>query len=62
VENQSKGGRKPWADILVMRCLTCGHAKRYPVSVPKQRRKSARTSTGNRREEGGGKKPVPKIC
>ncbi|KAK4080481.1 hypothetical protein Trihar35433_1586 [Trichoderma harzianum] len=43
VENLSKGGRKPWADVLVTRCGTCGNVKRYPVSAPRQRRKPLRT-------------------
>lgn len=42
VENLSKGGRKPWADVLVVRCLTCKNAKRYPVHAPKQKRKHLR--------------------
>jgi ribonuclease P protein subunit RPR2 len=33
VENLSKGGRKPWADVLVVRCTTCQNAKRFPVSA-----------------------------
>ncbi|KAH6607399.1 rnase p rpr2 rpp21 subunit domain-containing [Trichoderma cornu-damae] len=28
VENLSRGGRKPWADILATLCNTCGHVKR----------------------------------
>ncbi|KAK5998776.1 hypothetical protein PT974_01159 [Cladobotryum mycophilum] len=45
VENASKGGRKPWADVLVIRCDTCGHAKRYPISgVPRQKRRSMRVT------------------
>ncbi|KAL7916165.1 RNAse P Rpr2/Rpp21/SNM1 subunit domain-containing protein [Trichoderma velutinum] len=43
VENLSKGGRKPWADVLVSRCGTCGNVKRYPVSAPRQRRRPLRT-------------------
>ncbi|KAM5366056.1 hypothetical protein ACJZ2D_010734 [Fusarium nematophilum] len=42
VENASRGGRKPWADVLTIRCKTCGNAKRYPVSAPKQTRKTLR--------------------
>ncbi|EHK43035.1 hypothetical protein TRIATDRAFT_170174, partial [Trichoderma atroviride IMI 206040] len=42
VENRSKGGRKPWADILVTRCDTCGNVKRHPISAPRQKRKSLR--------------------
>ncbi|KAK7394054.1 hypothetical protein QQX98_013162 [Neonectria punicea] len=42
VENDSKGGRKPWADLLTIRCKTCGNAKRYPVNAPRQKRRSLR--------------------
>ena len=30
-ENRSKGGRKPWAEVLVVRCIGCGSVKRFPV-------------------------------
>lgn len=42
IENQSKGGRKPWADVLVIKCNTCGNAKRFPVSAPRQQRRAVR--------------------
>lgn len=42
VENTSKGGRKPWADVLVMTCHTCHHAKRFPVHAPRQPRRPFR--------------------
>lgn len=51
VENLSKGGRKPWADILVTRCDTCGNVKRYPISAPRQKRKSLRAPKTPKREE-----------
>ncbi|KAJ6124452.1 hypothetical protein N7471_011769 [Penicillium samsonianum] len=28
--NASRGGKKPWADVLVVRCLSCGTEKRFP--------------------------------
>lgn len=31
IENLSRGGRKPWADVLVVRCCLCDYVKRYPV-------------------------------
>lgn len=43
IENASKGGRKPWADVLAIRCTTCGHVKRFPVSAARQRRRPFRT-------------------
>lgn len=42
VENPSKGGRKPWSDVLVIWCLTCGNVKRFPVCARKQKRKHMR--------------------
>lgn len=45
VENKSKGGKKPWADVLVIKCHTCGRAKRFPVSAERQKRRPQRAST-----------------
>ncbi|OQE41888.1 hypothetical protein PENCOP_c004G04698 [Penicillium coprophilum] len=28
--NASRGGKKPWADVLVVKCLSCGTEKRFP--------------------------------
>lgn len=42
LENKSKGGKKPWADVLVRKCNTCGSAKRYPLA-PKQKRRPVRS-------------------
>ncbi|EQB56286.1 RNAse P Rpr2/Rpp21/SNM1 subunit domain-containing protein [Colletotrichum gloeosporioides Cg-14] len=42
VENPSKGGKKPWADVMVTRCKSCGYAKRYPVNAPRQKRRPFR--------------------
>ncbi|PNY26817.1 RNAse P Rpr2/Rpp21 subunit domain-containing protein [Tolypocladium capitatum] len=42
VENPSKGCLKPWADVLVIKCNTCGNSKRYPVSAPRQKRRALR--------------------
>ncbi|KAH6679141.1 RNAse P Rpr2/Rpp21/SNM1 subunit domain-containing protein [Halenospora varia] len=42
VENCSKGGKKPWADVFVRRCNTCGFEKRYPVGAQKQKRRPQR--------------------
>jgi len=38
VENNSKGGRKPWADVLVRKCTTCNCARRYPLGERQKRR------------------------
>lgn len=37
IENQSGGGRKPWADVLVQMCHRCGTTKRFPVGMGRQR-------------------------
>ncbi len=33
LENLSRGGRSPCADVLVIRCCQCGLVKRYPVGI-----------------------------
>ncbi|OCL05124.1 Rpr2-domain-containing protein [Glonium stellatum] len=45
IENQSRGGKKPWADVLVIECNTCGSKKRFPVGSERQTRKTARSKT-----------------
>ncbi|KAK3389033.1 RNAse P Rpr2/Rpp21/SNM1 subunit domain-containing protein [Sordaria brevicollis] len=42
VENRSKGGRKPWADVLVRRCHACKKERRYPVEAKRTKRKTER--------------------
>lgn len=42
IENQSRGGKKPWADVLVIKCSTCGSKKRFPIGSERQTRKTAR--------------------
>ncbi|KAK3900182.1 RNAse P Rpr2/Rpp21/SNM1 subunit domain-containing protein [Staphylotrichum tortipilum] len=42
VENRSKGAKKPWADVLVRKCHTCGRERRYPVSAARPKRKTDR--------------------
>ena len=41
-ENSSTGGKKPWADISVVRCLNCKADKRYPIGAHRQSKKSDR--------------------
>ncbi|TWU77028.1 hypothetical protein ED733_007708 [Metarhizium rileyi] len=43
IENLSKGGRKPWADVLAIECKTCGNIRRYPVEATRQKRKAHRS-------------------
>lgn len=42
VENQSKGGRKSRADVLVRKCHACGNVKRQPLNSPRQKSKALR--------------------
>lgn len=42
LENLSKNGAKPWADVLVLTCNSCGTEKRYPVGAKRQPRKAVR--------------------
>ena len=44
VENKSKGGKKPWSDILVRKCNTCGLARRYPVGAERQKKRPQRSN------------------
>lgn len=44
VENHSRDGQKPWADVLRVSCMACGRARRHPVSAPRQPRRSARNN------------------
>jgi len=48
MENKSRGGRKPWADVLVMSCTTCGAVKRFPVGAKRQLRRRERQSMDKR--------------
>jgi len=42
VENHSKAGSKPWADVKVVTCRTCGTKKRFPMNTKRQDKKSMR--------------------
>lgn len=44
IENESKGGKKPWADMLMRKCNTCGFTKRYPVAAERQKRRPHRVA------------------
>lgn len=44
IENLSKGGKKAWADVLVVECRLCGGKKRFPVSAQRQSKKGERNA------------------
>ena len=52
VENQSKNGRKSWADMLVRKCHACGNVKRHPLNSPKQKRKAYRNADMELKQDG----------
>lgn len=47
LENKSRGGKKPWADVLIITCCLCGVVKRFPVGAKKQCRRPQRESDKN---------------
>ena len=44
IENKSYEIKKPWADVLVVTCLSCGMEKRYSVGGKKKSTASPRTN------------------
>ena len=44
LENRSRGGKKPWADVLVVTCTVCNTAKRFPVGAKRQPKCSERSN------------------
>ena len=47
VENLSKGGKKPHADVLVVECGVCGAVKRWPVGAKRQKGRKGREDDDN---------------
>lgn len=45
VVNESKDGRKPWADVLEIECVKCGTIKRFPVGMSRDKERRS-TSPG----------------
>ncbi|KAK0615749.1 RNAse P Rpr2/Rpp21/SNM1 subunit domain-containing protein [Bombardia bombarda] len=42
IENPSRNGKKPWADVLVRKCHACQKERRYPISAKRPTRKTKR--------------------
>ncbi|KAJ5895825.1 uncharacterized protein N7473_005224 [Penicillium subrubescens] len=42
IRNESRGRKKPWADVLVIRCLVCGTEKRFPQTERRSKKLSER--------------------
>ena len=51
MENKSRGAKKPWADVLVIKCIACGTAKRFPVGAKRQLRKGGRSTHADHETE-----------
>lgn len=45
IRNESRGGKKPWADVLIVRCFSCGAEKRFPQTERRSKK------LGQRRKE-----------
>ncbi|KAF4549928.1 RNAse P Rpr2/Rpp21/SNM1 subunit domain-containing protein [Elsinoe fawcettii] len=43
IENASKGGNKPQADVKTVECMNCGGVKRFPGGVKRQAKRSQRS-------------------
>ncbi|KAJ9206497.1 hypothetical protein DTO164E3_738 [Paecilomyces variotii] len=44
IENASRGRKKPWADVRVVRCTACGTEKRFPQTDRRSKKLSERKS------------------
>ncbi|OJJ43080.1 hypothetical protein ASPZODRAFT_19778 [Penicilliopsis zonata CBS 506.65] len=42
LRNESKNSKKPWANVLVIRCMTCGTEKRFPQTPNRGKKLSER--------------------
>lgn len=45
LENKSRGGKKAWAEVLTLTCVSCGTVKRVPTGAKRQFRKADRPKT-----------------
>ncbi|KAI8966102.1 Rpr2-domain-containing protein [Daldinia sp. FL1419] len=48
IENKSKGGKKPWADVLVVKCHACEGVKRFPIQALRQKRRPIREANSKK--------------
>lgn len=62
MENSSKGGKKPWADLLVITCKACQTEKIFPVGAQRQSKKSARMSRENQNPDQSDAKARTRVC
>lgn len=53
ISNASRERKKPWADVLVVRCLVCGTEKRFPQTERKSKKLPERRSQLKQQDETG---------
>ncbi|PYH97650.1 Rpr2-domain-containing protein [Aspergillus ellipticus CBS 707.79] len=58
IRNASRGRKKPWADVLVARCSTCGTEKRFPQTEKRSKRLSERRKEALQGQERVQEKPT----
>lgn len=51
MRNESRGRRKPWADVWVVRCATCGTEKRFPQTERRSKKLSERKEEKEQKEK-----------
>lgn len=55
IRNASRGGQKPWADVRIVRCGTCGTEKRYPQTERRSKKLAERRrEKGQKERQAGG--------
>lgn len=53
MENKSRGGKKAWADLLVVTCDICGMVKRFAVGATSPHKRTERKKGGSGAAESG---------
>lgn len=48
LENKSRGGKKPCADVLALTCVSCGSVKRFPIGAMRQPKRADRARKKDR--------------
>ncbi|KAL4904663.1 hypothetical protein BDW74DRAFT_178756 [Aspergillus multicolor] len=56
--NPSRGAKKPWAEVLVVRCNICGTEKRFPQAARRSRKLIDRRKEGRQENEADSDKPT----
>ncbi|KAJ5699035.1 hypothetical protein N7462_001040 [Penicillium macrosclerotiorum] len=50
IRNDSRGQKKPWADVKVVRCLACGTEKRFPQTEKRSKKLPERRHLSKQQE------------